>query len=310
MKNRLLNFQAFTLASVLSLFATVTSAEIVFVSDDTMLLTNGIPTEDDPADGEASFGGRNDVTMGFRGTDPRHGLFRFDVSSLAAQINDPTLRVVSADFLINEIDGQNFDLPAATFNVFPVVASNSGWLEGISAASTNAYDGDGNASFTYHTSPTGSATNTDGQLWASAGGGPTGTFPSPNGFTFETDTGSSIGSGSIATLDNGMNDLLSISLNPSTRSTICLAIGWQIQQEIRDSRSRQRVITRLYSNLLSLVVQDSLDWMSLLAPPRSLSPLVWHCWDVVPQSPACVGDATKSIERKTFGGGLTNPPER
>ena len=159
MKNRFLTFQTFTFAAVLSLFSAVTSADIIRVSDDTTLLNNGTPTATDSEDGEASFGGSTNVILGFQGVNPRHGLFRFDVSSLAAQINDPTIRVVSADFLINEIDDDNFDLPAATFSAFPVVAANSGWVEGISTASTTAFDGDGNASFTYLASPTGSTSN-------------------------------------------------------------------------------------------------------------------------------------------------------
>lgn len=210
----LLSFRKFALVAVLSLFTTVSLADTVFVIDDTSLLTNdGPPTASDAADGEGNVGGRPSVILGFDGADPRHGLFRFDVSSLASQINDPTLSVVSAQFLIDEIDDQNIALPTTTFNAFPVLAANSGWLEGSSTTTTNGFDGDGSATFSYHTSPTVSATNTDGRLWQSAGGGPSGTFPSPNGFTFGVDTGAALGSGSITPLENGVNEVLAIDLN-------------------------------------------------------------------------------------------------
>jgi len=219
----LLHFRKFALVAVLSSFATVSVAQTIDVSDDTSLLTNGTPTASNPADGEGNVGGRDSVILGFAGANPRHGLFRFDVSSLASQINDPTLSVVSALFLINEIDVQNFDLPTSTFNAFAVVSENSGWLEGTSTTTTGAFDGDGSASFTYHTSPTGSASNTDGRLWQSAGGGPSGTFP-PSGFTFGVDTGAALGSGSITPLDNGENDLLTIDLNAGAINS--LLVDW------------------------------------------------------------------------------------
>jgi len=218
------HFRKFTLVAVLSSFATVSSADTIDVSDDTSLLTNGTPTASNPADGEGNVGGRDSVILGFAGANPRHGLFRFDVSELASQINDPTLSVVSAQFLINEIDVQNFDLPTATFNAFAVVPENSGWVEGTSTTTTGAFDGDGSVSFTYHTSPTGSATNTDGRLWHSAGGGPSGAFPSPNGFTFGVDTGAALGSGSITPLDNGQSELLTIDLNAGAINS--LLVDW------------------------------------------------------------------------------------
>ena len=224
-----LSFQKVAFVIVLSLFATTTSAEIIFSSDDTTLLTNGVPTATESNDGEGNVGGRTSVILGSpNSTSLRHGLFRFDVSSLASQINSPTLQVVSASFLINEIDTFNFDQPTTTFSAFPVVSANSGWIEGTSTTTTSAFDGDGSVSYSYHTSPTFDATtdsvNADGQLWASAGGGPTGVFPSPNGFTFGTDTGSSLGSGSITPLDNGENDLLTIDLNAGTIDS--LLVDW------------------------------------------------------------------------------------
>lgn len=157
------------------LTAGTASAATLTAIDDTILLQNGVGS----SAADYNFGGRNEMILGGNGsstTAPRHGLFRFDVSSIAAQITAGT-DIESATLTLTERttrDTLNGNL-SQTFSVFDVVSDNEGWVEG---SSTGGAAETGAASYSYL------AYNT--QNW-----------DSNSLFTFGTDTGASLGSGTV-----------------------------------------------------------------------------------------------------------------
>ncbi|MEM1084962.1 MAG: PEP-CTERM sorting domain-containing protein [Verrucomicrobiota bacterium] len=184
----------------LSVLAASANAATLTATDDTIILQNGAPgsTEATSADAEENFGGRTEMIIGPNNGSPRHGLFRFDVTSLAAQINDVGQTVDTVTFTLYERSGRNGIQPggSTTLSIAPIVAGNAGWVEGTATGSTGAWNGGGSlnsVSMHYHTTPTNFG-DTDGQQWLSAGGGPTpaGTAPSST-FTVGTDTAAALG---------------------------------------------------------------------------------------------------------------------
>ncbi len=140
--------------------------------DDTILLRNATP-------GNESYGGRNEIILGNNESSTikdRNGLFRFDVSSIADQIIAGT-DITSATLTLTEImtrDSLNGN-QSRTFSVFGVESANEGWVEGTANGTTQA----GSASYSHRVYST--------TRWAS----------NELLFTFGTDTGSALGSGTV-----------------------------------------------------------------------------------------------------------------
>ncbi|BCX46176.1 beta-glucosidase [Haloferula helveola] len=194
------------------------------IADTIMLSNSGAPSLGDTRDCEDNFGARSEVILGGNGStnNPRHGLFRFDVSSLigpiteGATLNSATLTL----FERAARDGNNGTL-SQTFDAFPLVAGNAGWVEGTKTGGSAGYSAEaGSVSYLYLAAPA-ALGGTDGTQWFSQGGGstPAGALPSPSLFQFGTDTGASLGSGTV-NFATGVSDTLSITLDAVTLQSI------------------------------------------------------------------------------------------
>jgi hypothetical protein len=170
-----------------ALFAGTASAATLVAIDDTTLLQNGGQYARDE-----NQGGRNEVILGGNGntTDVRHGLFRFDISTISTQITAGT-DILSATLTLTEAMARDTIQNGAgtgsrTFSVFGVTAANASWVEGTNSGGIQV----GTASLSYRNTGANNAASTD---WASGGGTPTAT----DLFTFGTDTGASLGTGTV-----------------------------------------------------------------------------------------------------------------
>jgi alpha-glucosidase len=184
-------------------------AKLVAIAD-TTLLQNGMSARD------ANFGGRTEVILGGNGntTDVRHGLFRFDISTISSQITAGT-DIQSATLTLTEAmarDTSHNGTLSQTFSVFGLTAANAGWVEGSENGNLQA----GTASLSYR--------NTASTDWASgAGNGPT----AEDLFTFGTDTGASLGSGTV-NFATGSQQTLVITITDLAAFKTLLA-QWQAQ---------------------------------------------------------------------------------
>lgn len=180
-----------------------TAATLTAIDDTILLQNNG-------GEKTSNFGGRNEFILGSDGDSTnrvRHGLLRFDVSSIAAEINADT-DIESATLKLTERmarDSNNGTL-SQTLNVFGVVSNNEGWIEGSSDGSLEI----GAASYSYLNSST--------QDWQSGGGTPN----DSDLFTFGTDTGSSLGTGAVA-FETGSQQTLIITITDLTGFKALLA---------------------------------------------------------------------------------------
>jgi hypothetical protein len=120
--------------AVAMLWAPATAdAELLTAIDDTILLTNEASTSPNSPGAHWNFGGRTELILG--PTDNvlqvRHVLLRFDVSSIASQINDD-IDIESATLTLTERSSRNAlnGDQSRTFDVFGVVTDNEGWVEG------------------------------------------------------------------------------------------------------------------------------------------------------------------------------------
>lgn len=174
--------------------AFVNAATLVAI-DDNILLTNSAGG----AQSTSNFGGRAEMIVGGAGSTafPRHGIFRFDVSGLATQIN-AGLDITSATLTLTERmarDGNNGTISQA-FSAFGIVAGNAGWVEGASDGTVES----GASSLRYKAS-----SNTN---WVSGGQ-----------FAFGTDTGAALGSGTV-NFATGSQQTLVITLDNAAMKTL------------------------------------------------------------------------------------------
>ncbi|MGC6582694.1 MAG: hypothetical protein ACON4K_10290 [Akkermansiaceae bacterium] len=193
-----------------ALFCSAHAATTAAVAD-TIILSNGTPTNTSTQDGEANFGGRNELIIGATNpTSPRLGLVRFNVSAFAAEINAGQ-SLTTARLILSERSGRNGNNNAlsSTITVSPVVSQNEGWLEGTRTGSSNAFDADTIRSVSRSYLGTPSALNAlDGTRWHSQGGGATTNPPfgaGSIGFTLGVDSSASVGTLSH-TFDSGNAD--------------------------------------------------------------------------------------------------------
>lgn len=203
-------------SAALVLSSVLTNAASLTAIDDNILLQNGNPVGTNTQDAEDNFGGRTEMIFGDSNGNARNGLFRFDVSSLALEINS-SLPVTSATFTLTERSARNSSQPSGptTMSLYAVAAGNAGWVEGTKAGSASGWSGEaGSSSFMFLSTPTALAA-TDGVQWLSAGGGATtGAIPSPSTFQFGTDTDATpLGSYSF-TSTAGL-DVWTMTLNPA-----------------------------------------------------------------------------------------------
>lgn len=201
----------------------VAEAAMITASDDTILLQNGTPSFADQRDAEDNFGGRTELIVGPNSGQPRIGLLRFDVSSLATEINNGT-PVESASLTLYERSGRNGNngTMSTEFGAFLVTSSNSGWVEGTNSGSSGGFSGQpGSVSKLYLSTPTAAGAG-DGTQWASGGGGadPVGDIPPSDGFTIGTDTGASIGSSTFVGDTNDANQVWTITLDAAALEAV------------------------------------------------------------------------------------------
>lgn len=193
-------------------------------ADSFLSYNGGIPAFNVERDGEDNFGGRGEVIMGNNNSpnSPRHGIFRFDVSSLSAPITaGATLN--SATFTLyerNQRDGLNGD-GSEDFTIFPLVAENSGWIQGTSAGSAPGYSATAGAVCAIYKAAPASQGGTDGVSWFGQGGGasPSGALPAPPVFQFGTDTGPALGTGAFNS-QVGVADSLVINLDTTALQAV------------------------------------------------------------------------------------------
>jgi hypothetical protein len=194
------------------------AATLSAIADTTLLQNSGQFARD------ANFGGRTNVVVGGNNPlpiDPRHGLFRFDISSISSEITGGT-DILSATLTLTEDmsqdanqNGTGVGTGLRTFSAFGITAANAGWVEGTANGVLQV----GTASLSYRNTGANNAASTD---WASGGGSPTAT----DLFTFGTDTGASLGSGNV-TFAIGTQQTLVIDLDPTALKTL---LGqWQSQ---------------------------------------------------------------------------------
>lgn len=172
---RVHNFLA--LAAALLMACGTSHAATILASADTILLNNGgdqiSPGFD--SDQEDNFGGRTELFGSSNGANPRTLLFRFDPTSVAADIMAGNA-VTSASFTIygaptNRAATINPD-GSTRFGVWAVDSANAGWVEGTGTGSAVGYTGqEGSVSRAYKSTPleadiTG-ATEPAGSFWLS-----------------------------------------------------------------------------------------------------------------------------------------------
>jgi hypothetical protein len=195
------------------LLACSAQASIVTLAaiDDTTLLRNI-----GNAQGDANFGGRTNVVIGNNNdlSQFRYGIFRFDVTSIATQITAGT-DIQSATLTLTELFASDATHANTTrgFSVHGITAANAGWVEGTANGTLQV----GTASLSYLNTGANNAASTD---WASGGASPT----LADLFTFGTDTGAAIGTGSV-TFATGSQQTLVINLDTTALKT--LLAQWQ-----------------------------------------------------------------------------------
>ncbi|MEM9235229.1 MAG: LamG-like jellyroll fold domain-containing protein [Verrucomicrobiota bacterium] len=203
-----------------------TYADVLPAIADNILLQNGTPSGADTSDAEDNFGGRTEVIMGNNGANPRHAIFRFDVSSLEAAIL-ANADLNTAVFRIGERigrDGNNGD-SSTDFTIYPLVAGNAGWVEGTKTGSSGGYSAEaGSSSYMFLAAPS-AFDQTDGTLWFSQGGGSNtaSTLPTPSVLEFGTDTGAALGTGTFAAVSGNLDELV---INLDLAATKALLPQW------------------------------------------------------------------------------------
>jgi hypothetical protein len=169
-----------------ALFAGTASAATLVAIDDTTLLKS---SDTDTGGRLYNYGGRGEVIIGNNGTaaTPRYGIFRFDITTIAAQIT-AGYDILSATLTLTErtTGDATHSTTTRTLTAHGITAANAGWVEGTSNGALEA----GTASLSYRNTQSTQAASTD---WASGGATPT----AGDLFTFGTDTGASLGSGSV-----------------------------------------------------------------------------------------------------------------
>lgn len=189
------------------------AATLVAIADNTLLRNNNAT-----AQASTNFGGRSNVILG--ATDNaahfRYGIFRFDVTTIAAQITAGT-EILSATLTLTEdmsLDA-NHGTTTRTFSVHGITAANTGWVEGTANGTVQ----NGSSSLSYRSSHSTVASATD---WASGGATPT----LGDLFTFGTDTGAAIGTASVTFATLSQQTLV---FNLNTAALTTLLGQWQSQ---------------------------------------------------------------------------------
>jgi alpha-glucosidase len=171
----------------------------------------------------ANYGARTNVNVGNNGTTatPRYGIFRFDITTIASQITAGT-DIQSATLTLTEDMAQDANQNGAgvgtgtrTLSAFGITAANAGWVEGTENGNRQT----GSPSISFRNTQATDATSTD---WDSGGASP----DLSQLFTIGTDTGASLGSGSV-TFATGSRQTVVINLNAAALKT--LLAQWQTQ---------------------------------------------------------------------------------
>lgn len=211
MKSKKLNL--LILSASLMMAGLSSAATLIATADNTLLRNN-----DATSFANANFGGRTNVVIGssVNAAHFRYGIFRFDVTTLSAQITAGT-EIQSAKLTLTEDLNSDSTHGNSTrnYSVHGITAANTGWVEGTANGAVQA----GTASLSYRNSQSTEAASTD---WASGGATPNlGQF-----FTFGTDTGAAIGTGSV-TFVTGSQQTLVFDLDIAALTP--LLVEWEAQ---------------------------------------------------------------------------------